>query len=80
MEWTQADETRHIGQVLLALAGVLAITLAGIGVIVRMTPPMDGTAIYWWWAALACAAAGVLVWAVAVGLSQRPPAEPQDTP
>jgi cytochrome c-type biogenesis protein CcmH/NrfF len=69
MERTKADEALHIGQVFASLGGVLAITLSGVGVIVRMTPPMDGTAKYWWWTALACAVAGAITWAAFARLS-----------
>jgi cytochrome c-type biogenesis protein CcmH/NrfF len=52
------------------LGGVLGIILAGIGFIVRMTPPMDGTAIYWWRASAVVLLAGLAVGAVGAAISK----------
>ena len=42
MERTKADEALHIGQVFASLDGVLAITLSGVGVIVRSIMSIAG--------------------------------------
>ena len=44
-----------------ALAGVVGLLLASIGWVVRITPPMDGTAIYWWRAGAVVLLAGFII-------------------
>ena len=53
-----------------ALAGLLGILLASIGWVVRITPPSDGTAIYWWRASAVVLLAGLMIGVTSAALDK----------
>jgi hypothetical protein len=55
------SSTVALCRALSALGGVISVVLGGIGFIVRMTPPVDGTAPAWWAAAAAAFVVGCVI-------------------
>ena len=70
MEKETAQRWLDVGRFGSALAGLLGIILASIGAVVRITPPADGTAIYWWRASAVVLLAGFIIGAIGLALDK----------